>query len=70
MSIFNKLPAQLQNAMLANGRLRETDMETYLQRLQEVMYDWKGIMTLRPRKSTKVAELATQTRETIQAVGW
>lgn len=62
--------------MLANETLRKTDLEAYLQRLQEVVYDWKGIMILQPRKvdyeMTKVRTWATQKTSTMekQAVCW
>ena len=73
-AIFKKLPGQLESAMLANGKLRESDLESYLQQLQEVVYDWKGIMTLQPRivdsSNTPKAEQAAQTCQTIEAVVW
>lgn len=73
VSIFKQLPTKLQSAMWANGRLRDTDLVAYLNRLQPVAYDWKGIISLQPRivdEALAKADVAETSSKTIQAVGW
>ena len=67
---FRKLPSSLNDAMITNDNLRQQDVDAYLDRLQEVVYDWMGIMRLQHRHgvTAKVTQRWSRKQQLLQPV--